>query len=245
MISYAITVYNELKEIQKLLPFLSKFIKDEDEIVIVFDSNNGTQEVLDYVIEFSTQNNNINVFKFPFEKDFSKLKNYLTDCCNQPYIFNIDADEIPTESLITNIKSVIEKNPDIEVFWIPRINTVEGLTLSHVKRWRWNITKLEECKNEALFKDINQEPYKLLNHYNLITKTNKGIIYYYDPVVNFPDYQLRLYKNSPEIRWHKKVHESLKGHKTETKFPPEPKWCLLHPKEISKQEYQNNLYSQI
>ena len=44
-ISYAVTVCNELVEIQRLLPFLIENKRKEDEIVIFYDSNNGSKAV--------------------------------------------------------------------------------------------------------------------------------------------------------------------------------------------------------
>ena len=40
-ISYAITVCNEAVEIQRLISFLLKVKRHEDEIVVLFDSKNG------------------------------------------------------------------------------------------------------------------------------------------------------------------------------------------------------------
>lgn len=65
-------------------------------------------------------------------------------------------------------------------------------------------------------------------------------IKYYEPIVNFPDYQTRIVKNDPEIQWENKVHERLKGYKLYASLPDE--YCLLHPKTIDKQERQNNFY---
>ena len=48
-ISYAITVCNEFKEIQRLLKLLLTFKRSEDEIVILYDEVNGTNEVRDYL----------------------------------------------------------------------------------------------------------------------------------------------------------------------------------------------------
>jgi branched-subunit amino acid transport protein AzlD len=44
-ISYAITVCNELVEIQRLLPFLIENKRKQDEIVVFYDSNNGSKAV--------------------------------------------------------------------------------------------------------------------------------------------------------------------------------------------------------
>ena len=40
-LSYAIPVCNEFVEIQRLITFLLENKRDEDEIVVLFDSNNG------------------------------------------------------------------------------------------------------------------------------------------------------------------------------------------------------------
>jgi glycosyltransferase involved in cell wall biosynthesis len=69
-------------------------------------------------------------------------------------------------------------------------------------------------------------------------KDNKGRI-------NFPDYQCRIMQNTPKIKWTNKVHEVLVGHTTQTQLPANPEFCLIHPKTIGRQEYQNKLYNTI
>jgi hypothetical protein len=61
--------------------------------------------------------------------------------------------------------------------------------------------------------------------------------------VNFPDHQWRIYKNSPEIKWKNKVHEVLEGFKVIANLPGTEAYSLYHPKEIERQEKQNNYYS--
>jgi glycosyltransferase involved in cell wall biosynthesis len=64
--------------------------------------------------------------------------------------------------------------------------------------------------------------------------------------VNFPDFQLRICANKPEIVWEGKVHERLVGWKTSSNLPfTDENWALLHPKNIERQEKQNNFYEQI
>lgn len=63
--------------------------------------------------------------------------------------------------------------------------------------------------------------------------------------VNWPDEQWRIYKNKPEIKWVNKVHERLEGFKVWTHLPIIEEFALYHPKTISKQEKQNNLYNTI
>ena len=60
--------------------------------------------------------------------------------------------------------------------------------------------------------------------------------------VNWPDFQWRIYRNTPEIKWKNKVHEVLEGFKTYTTLPMEEDYSLYHPKTIQRQEKQNNYY---
>tara|TARA_R110000803_G_scaffold185881_1_gene248288 strand:- start:2220 stop:2849 length:630 start_codon:yes stop_codon:yes gene_type:complete len=61
--------------------------------------------------------------------------------------------------------------------------------------------------------------------------------------VNWPDYQWRVYKNDPTIKWVNKVHEKLEGFKQYATLPMEEGFALYHPKDIERQEKQNNYYS--
>ena len=68
---------------------------------------------------------------------------------------------------------------------------------------------------------------------------------YYIPIINAPDYQSRIYRNTPEIRWKNKVHEVLDGYKTLSYLPQDEEWCLYHHKNIERQERQNEFYNRI
>lgn len=63
--------------------------------------------------------------------------------------------------------------------------------------------------------------------------------------INFPDYQTRIYKNDPRIRWHGEVHERIIGHSTIATLPELEEWCLIHNKTIERQEKQNSYYETI
>jgi glycosyltransferase involved in cell wall biosynthesis len=63
--------------------------------------------------------------------------------------------------------------------------------------------------------------------------------------VNFPDYQWRIWKNNNKIKWINKVHERLEGFETYSVLPQIEEYCLFHPKEIERQERQNNFYNTI
>ena len=138
-ISYAIPVCNEHTELEKLLEFLTSYIDEEDEIVVQCDQGNTTPEV--YKVLGTWQGGPLKVIDFPLNGHFSNFKNNLKEHCTGDWIFQIDADELPHESLITNLKPLLELNPTTELFLVPRVNTVEGLTQEHVNKWRWNVNE--------------------------------------------------------------------------------------------------------
>lgn len=142
-ITYAITVCNELEEITKLVDFLKDKIDKDDEILIQYDEDSATDAIKNYLkIISQLHNSNIKVIGFPLNKDFASYKNNLKNHAKGMFIFQIDADEIPSEYLMENIKDILEYNKDVDLFFIPRINTVKGLTKDHIKKWNWNVNDL-------------------------------------------------------------------------------------------------------
>ena len=137
-ISYAITVCNEIVEIQRLVSFLLEHKRFDDEIVVLFDSKGGTETVEEYLRSHSV-NGEFMWHSGEFQGHFADWKNRLTELCSGDYIFQIDADEYPHDILIDKLPEILEGNPDNEVYLTPRVNTVSGLTQEHITRWRWNV----------------------------------------------------------------------------------------------------------
>jgi len=63
--------------------------------------------------------------------------------------------------------------------------------------------------------------------------------------INYPDWQGRIFRNRPNIRWERPVHEMIVGFQTYAHLPMEQKYSIIHPKTIQKQEQQNQKYSEI
>tara|TARA_R110000822_G_scaffold72015_3_gene173477 strand:- start:1126 stop:1743 length:618 start_codon:yes stop_codon:yes gene_type:complete len=135
-LSYAIPVCNEHIELERLLSFLRSHIDGEDEIVVQCDKGNTTLEVLKVVDKYADR---VKVIEFPLNGHFSNFKNNLKENCTGDWIFQIDADEIPHEGLIANLKVILKANPTLEMLLVPRVNTVEGLTQEHIQKWGWRV----------------------------------------------------------------------------------------------------------
>jgi len=137
-ISYAITAHNEHEELERLLTQLIDNIRPEDEVVIQIDLT-ATPEVKALCLDY--MGDNWHVIEFGLEKDFASFKNNLKKSCTKDYIFQIDADEYLSEELLLSLPEILELNPEIELFAVPRINTVEGLTQEHIQKWRWYVNE--------------------------------------------------------------------------------------------------------
>jgi len=140
-ISYAITVCNEFLEIQRLIKFLLDNKRTQDNIVVLFDEVNGDSAIESF-LRANSINGEFHWHKDSFNGNFADWKNKLTSLCNGDYIFQIDADEMPEKTLIDQLPGILQSNPDIEVYLVPRVNIVEGITNEHIKLWRWNVNKL-------------------------------------------------------------------------------------------------------
>jgi len=138
-ISYAITVCDELDEIVRLLNLLLEKKREQDEIVVLFDTSKQSGRVEALLIGHRNKGN-IKLVQDKFDSHFADWKNKLTDKCSGDYIFQIDADEYPSDYLLEFLPSILESNPDVEAYHVPRINTVEGLTQDHIRRWGWRVS---------------------------------------------------------------------------------------------------------
>ena len=136
-ISYGITVHNEAEELIKLLDVLQKNIDEDDEIVVCVD---GDDERVEAVLGERIEENKLIVYKRKLEKDFSAQKNSVIEKSSGDYIFHIDADEYPNEILIQQLKPILEIN-DVDLVWIPRVNTIDGMTQQDIQKWGWRVTE--------------------------------------------------------------------------------------------------------
>ena len=136
-ISYAVLTHNEGEYIEQILKFLSDNKGLDDEIVVVDDYS--SDPLSKGILEEYQDMGLIKLVKRELNNDFAGQKNYLTSLCTGDYIFQIDADELPSTFLMHNLSTILESNPGLEVYLVPRINTVEGLTQQHIEKWGWKV----------------------------------------------------------------------------------------------------------
>ncbi len=136
-ISYGITVHNEVEELERLLTKLLVSIDEEDEVVICVDGNDsGVKDV----IELYSIDSRVIHYGRELENDFAAHKNSVIEKSSGDYIFHIDADEYPNKTLLQQLKQILEMN-DVDLVWIPRVNTVDGFTEQDVQKWGWRVNE--------------------------------------------------------------------------------------------------------
>lgn len=180
-ICYAITVCNEHAELERLLTLLAEHKRPTDSIVVQADADNVTDEVKQVVEQHKRHIARYETWAL--NHDFARAKNNLGRLTHCRYIFQLDADEMPSTDLIRLLPCILAANPDIELFKLPRTNLFvdEGGTL---------------------------DPQR----------------------VSWPDYQGRIYLNTPQIRWTRPIHERISGHRSYVYLPATDKYALIHIK---------------
>lgn len=244
MVSYLITVSNEIEEFKKLYSLLNRYKHYEDDIIILIDDSKTSNEIIEYL-----DSKNQIYHLHSLNNDFSTHKNYLKSLSTQQYLFFLDADELPDIYLIKNLHEIITHYlKDTNILWIPRINIVKNITSDYIKEMNWQITSFQDLTN---IQHIDKLDYsiELLKEYNLIKSINENYITYNLLIINYPDLQSRICRNLDYINYSGKVHERLidssKSYNYLNALPNDLKYTIFHNKTFTKQKQQNDYYKTI
>jgi glycosyltransferase involved in cell wall biosynthesis len=154
-ISFAITVKDEGEYVSDLLNQLVPFCDETgDEIVVVDD--NSTDEYTLSILESHSSIGAISLYKHELNNDFATHKNFLNSKCLGDYIFQIDADETLHPNLLKYLHDILGYNADIDLFMVPRVNVVNGLTDEDIQRWGWSVNEF----GWVMFPDYQTRIYK-------------------------------------------------------------------------------------
>lgn len=207
-LSYLVTCHNEGDSLEKCLVSLA--LRDDGDEVVILDDFSDNPRTLQVLSEWSSS---VRVFKHALDKNYGAHKNFGNEQCIGDWVFQIDGDEIPSPSLVINIKAIIEANPTTELMFVPRINDFIGVTAEHAAQWGWRLSPCPACDNRL--------------------------------VVNWPDYQGRVYKRDPaRIRWDRRLHEKIEGHSGFVTLPADTDLALYHDKTIETQLKTNIRYNE-
>lgn len=244
-ISYAIPVWNEHEELERLLNKLIGHLGDGDEIIIQGDRGKVTAEVISVVEKYLSKSIGLKYIEHPLNNNFAEFKNNLLSNCAEDYIFLIDADEFPHEYLLETLKEIISMNPDVKAFAVPRLNVVNGITPDYVERCGWITRTLPIL-----------DPYSLKCFTELDVEIYDDGIGKYVQLINPFDYQIRILKNHINIKYSGTVHERIdvdgnlgvlptSGENSQSSYYNDFSYCLFHVKGMARQVRQNEFYNKL
>lgn len=192
-LSYAITACNEVEETIRLVNQLLNYKEENSEIVVLLDTPKAPTELVEY-LELQANADHINLIESEFDNDFAQWKNLLNSQCKGEWIFQLDADEYLMPDLIVNMEALVDANVDKDLILVPRINTVEGLTESHIQKWGWNVNE----KGYVNFPDVQTRIYKNSDKIGWSGKVHERVVGF-ESYTNFPMDEIYCIKHPKTI----------------------------------------------
>lgn len=188
MISFAITTHNEGLYIRELIDQLIHHTEQTGDEIVVVDDNSTDAFTSQLLYDYADQNK-IRLYNHELNNDFAAHKNYLNSLCEGDYIFQVDADEKFHPTLLTYMHDIVYNNTSIDLFLIPRVNIVNGLTDEDIKRWGWKVNDL----GWVMFPDYQTRLYKNNNVIQWQGKVHERIIGHKTMTHLPPDEEWSLY----------------------------------------------------
>ena len=152
-LSYLITVKNETDTLFRLLDRLISIRYNDSDTIVILDDFSDNEKTKHILKETRSPGQgivviNILLIMIMVPTKIMELKNATGDG-----LCKIDSDELPSETLIFNIREIIETNKTMELIYVPRINDFRGVTQDHAKQWGWKLTEMEffrPCENKRV-----------------------------------------------------------------------------------------------
>jgi len=139
-ISFAITTKNEGRYIQDLLGQLVPYCEESGDEIVVLDDFSTDEFTLSILYGYK-EAGSIRLYRRQLDGDFAAHKNHLAELCAGDYIFQVDADETLHPNLLKYLHDIVDNNSGIDLYHIPRVNVVNGLTEEDRVRWGWTVNE--------------------------------------------------------------------------------------------------------
>lgn len=159
LISFAITTHNEGEYIRDLLDQLVPHCEQTGDEIVVVDDNSTDVFTANLLYDYADKDK-IELYQHELNSDFATHKNFLNSKCTGEYIFQVDADEKFHDNLLTYLHDIVDNNKNIDLFLIPRVNIVNGLTEEDIRRWGWRVNE----KGWVMFPDYQTRLYRNDEH---------------------------------------------------------------------------------
>lgn len=208
-ISYQILCKNEDNSLKLLLEFLTQNKREEDEINVCRDSLGENPQTLKIINGFKDQ---INFFEREITHTIHSQKNWLATQASGDYLFYLDADELLHEPFIKSLPKILESNPDTDIYFLPRINIVEGISSEYIKQRNWQVNEKGWINfpdiQDRLFKHNKGIKFHEIPHGRLENKGKKYAILPYEEVYSIIHIK-SFEKQTSDNNWHDNKEREL------------------------------------
>lgn len=208
-ISYQILCKNEDNSLEGLLDFLIKNKRDIDEINLCRDTSGENLKTLEIINKFKSQ---INYFERKITHTIHNQKNWLAEQASGDYLFYLDADELLYKEFIQSLPTILELNPDVDIYFLPRINIVEGITQEYISQRGWNVNPKGWINypdiQDRLFKHNVGIKYNEIPHGRLINEGRKYSFLPYEEIYSIIHIK-SFEKQTSDNSWHDNKEREL------------------------------------
>lgn len=173
LISFAITTHNEGEYIRELIDQLVPHCEKTGDEIIVVDDNSTDPFTASMLYDYENANL-IQLYQHELNHNFGEHKNFLNSKCNGEYIFQVDADEKFNDNLLNYLHDIVDNNKHVDLFLIPRVNIVNGLTDADIRGWGWRINE----KGWVMFPDYQTRLYRNAEHIKWEGNVHERIVGY-------------------------------------------------------------------
>lgn len=188
-LSVAIISFNEERIIGKMLESISCIASE----IIVVDSN-STDKTPEIAKGFGAK-----VFTEDWKGHIAQ-KNSALKKCSQEWILSLDCDEVPDETMIENIKNIIQTNK-IGAYYLNRKTFYLDKLLQHAWQPDWNL-RLVHSSTDPIWKGRNPHDKLFCNQKasrlegDLLHYSYTGLLHHFSKLVNYAKISAESYRKS-------------------------------------------------
>ena len=128
-----VVLTKDCPDVVKLLKYINDN-KDKEDTLFILDDYSTPENVSLYK-QYTNK-----VYQHHLNLDFATHKNEMWTHCKSQYSFWIDADEMPQEFLMKNIKHILMETKLPDLVAVPRRNIIEGLMPIDALKYNWDVT---------------------------------------------------------------------------------------------------------
>ena len=198
-----------------ILNTIMKLKERDDRVVVCLDKGLTNERMPKIVNYFNAELAWFDLHNSNFQERFEFHKTLFKN----DLVFAWDADEIVPYLLLKVFREPFQNDPELDMLLVPRINLFPDATPENV-----SIMYVGDRRQNEILESQARHPLGW---------------------VNWPDYQLRVHRPMPYLKWGPATHSSIIGYKKAAQLPADPAIALVHIKTVEHQDRILRFYDKL